>query len=74
MRAGIVVGNTAQASFIYSYTAGNVWQSNIDISAVGNILSGKNMSATGNITTTANISGGNIVSSGALSVGGKVTV
>ena len=46
--AGIVAGNTNQASFLYSYS-GNIWNSNLTINSANNITAAGYMSATGNI-------------------------
>ena len=51
---GIVVGNTAEASFLYNYST-QVWQSNIGLGAIGDITTSANVNATnanlGNVAT-----------------------
>jgi len=56
--AGFVVGNTAEASFLYNYTAQS-WDSNIGISAVGNVAGG-NLRTAGLISATGNVTAGNV--------------
>ena len=56
--AGFVAGNTNEASFLYNYSA-QAWNSNIGVSAVGNVAGG-NIRTTGVISATGNITGGNL--------------
>ena len=56
--AGFVAGNTAEASFLYNYSA-QAWNSNIGISAVGNVAGG-NIRTTGVISATGNLTAGNV--------------
>jgi filamentous hemagglutinin len=56
--AGFVVGNTSEASFLYNYTAQS-WNSNIGISAVGNVA-GSNLRTAGLISATGNVTAGNV--------------
>jgi hypothetical protein len=69
--AGFVVGNTAEASFLYNYSA-QAWNSNIGISAVGNITGGNILTA-GLVTATGNVTGGNILTAGLVTATGNVT-
>jgi hypothetical protein len=59
--AGFVVGNTAEASFLYNYST-QAWNSNIGISATGNVSGG-------NLVTAGNVSGNYILGNGALLTG-----
>jgi hypothetical protein len=52
------VGNTNEATFLYNYTA-QAWNSNIGISAVGNVAGG-NIRTTGLISATGNLTAGNV--------------
>ena len=71
---GIEVGQTGEASLFYCQP-NHVWDSNIGISAVGNILSGRTISAVGNIlsggaiTAIGNISGNFFIGNGSLLTG-----
>jgi hypothetical protein len=56
---GIVVGNTAEASFLYNFST-QTWNSNIGLSAVGNVT-GANINTTGKVvasTLTSNVATG----------------
>ena len=63
---GMVVGNTAEASFVYNYSSSS-WVSNINLSAAGNVLAG------GFVSSTGNVSGGNIRTVGQVSATGNIT-
>jgi hypothetical protein len=69
--AGFVVGNTSQASFLYNYGT-TAWNSNIAISAVGN-LTGGNVLTGGIVSATGNITGGNVLTAGVMSSTGNAT-
>jgi hypothetical protein len=76
---GMVVGNTAEASFTYNY-ATQAWDSNIGLSAVGNVsganivtggsvvavggIAGESLAVSANITASGNISGAYIIGNG----------
>jgi hypothetical protein len=60
--AGFVVGNTSEASFLYNYTA-QTWNSNIGVSAVGNITGG-NIETAGLISAAGNVTGSYIIGNG----------
>ena len=69
--AGFVVGNTSEASFLYNYTAQS-WNSNIGISAVGNIAGG-NLVTAGKLSAAGNVTGANILTGGSVTATGNVT-
>lgn len=68
--AGWVVGNTNQASWLYNYGT-QLWNSNIGISAIGNII-GSNITTSGLISATGNVSGGNLRTTGVVSALGGI--
>ena len=65
--AGWVVGNTNQASILYNYGT-QQWDSNIGISAVGNII-GSNITTAGLISAAGNITGNYHIGNGSLLTG-----
>jgi len=65
--AGFVVGNTNEATFLYNYSA-QAWNSNIGISAVGNVTGG-NVVTAGQVSATGNVTGNYILGNGALLTG-----
>jgi len=69
--AGFVVGNTNQATFLYNYS-GNTWQSNIGISAAGNIVA-SNIQIGGLISSNGNSTAANYLTSGLISATGNIT-
>ena len=56
--SGFVVGNTNEATFLYNYST-QAWNSNIGISAAGNVAGG-NIRTTGLISATGNLTAGNV--------------
>jgi hypothetical protein len=74
---GMVVGNTAEASFTYNFTD-QEWVSNIGIAAAGNITAANigttgQIQATGNITSSSNLVTTGTVFSSSANVTGNVT-